>query len=355
MVYGNGVTLIDQSGSTLINQSTGFANLPQRTIFTNNNNTLVMNYNGAAGNYTFNSNGVDLVVTVAPGKIQVLSPNITGTAGQQFTSNLNIRVISDFLNPIGIPGIPVMITLPGNITNTNTASARFDSSNYTNQTITVTSDSNGNISIPLWANNNPGPFQANITNLYNTAEYNYPYMGVMGVAVQQQSINRSFVRYMDVVLSNANLNTLNYSTANFLANFTLTRTRSASISGGANITDTRDYLANGPSVANVYTTPVGFKVDFGIYGLGNQPSSAVYDGVYQLANKANATAVPANAPYTFHRLLGDANGDNVVDALDTNLVQTVLTTPPWRYQNAANLTYVNSNMSATSVNPVAAY
>ncbi|MFM7593147.1 MAG: dockerin type I repeat-containing protein, partial [Isosphaeraceae bacterium] len=100
---------------------------------------------------------------------------------------------------------------------------------------------------------------------------------------------------------------------------------------------------------------VGFKVDFGLNGLGNQPGSAVYDGVYQLANKSGATAVPANAPYAFHRLLGDANGDGVVDALDTNLVQTVLTSPPWRYQNASNLTYVNSNMSATSVNPVAAY
>ncbi|MFM7317543.1 MAG: beta strand repeat-containing protein, partial [bacterium] len=113
MVYGNGITLIDQSGSTLINQSTGFANLPQRTIFTNNNNVLVMNYNGAAGNYSYSSNGVDLIISVAPGKIQVLSTNITGTAGQQFSSNLNIRVISDFNNPVGIPGIPVMITLPG--------------------------------------------------------------------------------------------------------------------------------------------------------------------------------------------------------------------------------------------------
>ncbi|MFM7318538.1 MAG: dockerin type I domain-containing protein, partial [bacterium] len=29
--------------------------------------------------------------------------------------------------------------------------------------------------------------------------------------------------------------------------------------------------------------------------------------------------------------------------------------PPWRYQNASNLTYINSNMSATNVNPLAAY
>ncbi|MFM7132136.1 MAG: hypothetical protein ACKO0V_22540, partial [bacterium] len=34
---------------------------------------------------------------------------------------------------------------------------------------------------------------------------------------------------------------------------------------------------------------------------------------------------------------------------------TVLTSMPRRYQNASNLNYVNSNMSATSVNPLAAY
>jgi hypothetical protein len=65
--------------------------------------------------------------------------------------------------------------------------------------------------------------------------------------------------------------------------------------------------------------------------------------------------VPANVPYTFHRLLGDANGDGTVNALDTNLIQSVLLSPPWRYQNASNLTYVNSNMSATSSNPLATF
>ena len=180
-------------------------------------------------------------------------------------------------------------------------------------------------------------------------------MGVIGVALQQQSINRSYIRYMDVVLSNANLTTLNYNTANFLANFTLTRVRSSSFSGGANLTDPTNYLANGPAVPTVYTTPVGYKIDFGMNGLGNQTNTAVYDGVYQLANKAGATAVPANVPYAFHRLLGDANGDSVVDALDTSLVQTVLPSLPWRYQNASNLIFDNATPSNTSINPVAAF
>ena len=63
----------------------------------------------------------------------------------------------------------------------------------------------------------------------------------------------------------------------------------------------------------IYSTPVGFTVDFGAGGLGNQSSTATYDGVFQLANTPTAgVSVPA---YTFHRLLGDANGDNVVDEI----------------------------------------
>jgi hypothetical protein len=205
--------------------------------------------------------------------------------------------------------------------------------------------------VPVWANRNPGPFQANITQTDDASIYNYPYMGVIGVALQRQSINRSYVRYMDVVLSEANLTTLGYNPGNFLANFTMTRTRSANAAGGANITDANNYLTfNNP---NVYTTPVGYTIDFGPGGLGNQPATTTYDGVYQLANTTNANVtVPT---YTFHRLLGDANGDGMVNALDTGLIQSVLTSGAWRYQNASNLTYVNGNMSATSSNPLAAY
>ena len=355
LTYGQGVTLIDQSSNTPINQSTGFSGMAQGVPFANNNNTIFLNYNGSSGNYTNASSGNDLNVQLTAGKIMVLTPNLTASAGQLFTSNLIIRVVTDFISQVGIPNVNVMISLPTDVINCNIASGRFDNANYSSRSVILTSDSNGNISVPIYANDNPGPFQANITNLYNPAEYNYPYMGVIGVAVQQQSINRSYIRYMDVVLSDANLTTLNYSTTNFLANFTLTRVKSASFSGGANLTDTTNYLANGPFVPSIYTTPVGYKIDFGMNGLGNQTSTAVYDGVYQLANKASATAVPANAPYAFHRLLGDANGDGVVDALDTNLIRTVLVSSPWRYQNASNLTYVNNNMSVTSVNPVAAY
>jgi hypothetical protein len=351
MIYGDGLTLINKTSSGYI--SGNFSGLAQRQKFTSNGAPLQINYNGSAGNYLPNSSGNDLIVRVATGNISVTSTNLTTNANSSFAGGLQFRILGGTNNTTGVANVPVIITLPADVTNCNIASGRFDNANFSNRSITLYTDSNGNITVPVWANNNPGPFQANITQTDDASIYNYPYMGVIGVALQRQSINRSNVRYMDVVLSEANLTTLGYNPGNFLANFTMTRTRSANTAGGANITDLNNYLTfNNP---NVYTTPVGYTIDFGPGGLGNQPATTTYDGVYQLANANGATVVPANVPYTFHRLLGDANGDGVVDALDTGLIQSVLTTPAWRYQNASNLTYVNSNMSATSSNPLAAY
>jgi hypothetical protein len=346
--YGNSLTIIDNTGSSAISGT--FSGLPQNTIFVTNGTTATavkLNYLAGTGN--------DMQVTVPGGIINVLTTNLTATANSQYASNLTFRVLGGPGNTTGIANVPFTITLPADSQNSNTASARFDQANVSNRSVSVVSDVNGNVSVPLWANNNPGVFQVNITKSDEPSVYSYPFMGVVGVAVQRQSINRSTVRYLDVVLSSSNLTELNYDVNNFLANFTLTRTRTASFSGGSIISDPRNYLANGPSTASIYTTPVGFTIDFGTNGLGNQTNSAVFDGVYQLGNKAGASVIPSNTAYSFHRLLGDVNGDNVVDALDQSLIQTVLARPAWRYQNASNLTYVDGNMSSTSVNPVATW
>jgi hypothetical protein len=195
----------------------------------------------------------------------------------------------------------------------------------------------------VWAGSEPGAFQVNITQSDNSSVNSNPYMGVVGLAVQRQSINRSFVRYLDVVLNSTDLSSLASSATNFLANFTLARTRSAGITGGSTISDTTEYL----TTSSVYYTPVGFTVDFGAGGLGNQSSTANYDGVYELARKAGSTLTLANS-YTFHRLLGDANGDGVVDALDTSRIQSVLTSPAWRYDHSSNLTLADNR-------PIAAF
>jgi hypothetical protein len=345
MVYGQSLMLIDNTGGSAI--SGNFSGLPQNTTFVSNGSNptvLKINYTGGSGN--------DLIVAVPSGTINVLTPNLTTTANGSF-GNLTFRILGGVGNNTGIANVPITITLPANVNNCNIATGRFDNANSSNRSISVYTDINGNISVPIWASENPGPFQVNITQSDNASVYSYPYMGVIGVALQRQSINRSYIRYMDVILSEANLTALGYNPTNFRNNFTMTRTRSANNAGGANITDNNNYLTlNNP---NVYTTPVGYTIDFGPGGLGNQPATSTYDGVYQLANANGATVVPANVPYTFHRLLGDANGDGTVNAIDTGLIQSVLTSGAWRYQNASNLTYVNGNMSATSTNPIAAF
>jgi hypothetical protein len=246
--------------------------------------------------------------------------------------------------------VPFTITLPASVANCNIATGRFDNANASNRTVTVLSDLNGNISVPVWAGSEPGAFQVNITQADDSSVYSYPYMGVVGLAVQRYSVSRSYVRYLDIVLNQADLSSLGSSRANFLSNFTMARTRSAGMIGGAAIADPIEYLSN----ATIYHTPVGFTLDFGAGGLGNQPATATYDGVFELAKKSNSNLTLVNS-YTFHRLLGDANGDGVVSALDTNLIQSVLTSPAWRYQNSANQTFVNGNMAQTSTIPIATY
>ncbi|MFM7590988.1 MAG: beta strand repeat-containing protein, partial [Isosphaeraceae bacterium] len=197
MSYPEGLTLINQSGSSLISQTSGFSGLPQGSFFTSNNTALQINYNGQAGNYTANSSGNDLIVRLSTRFIDVMTQCLTTTANSSFAGGLKFRVVGGAGNSTVVANVPITIILPANVNYSNTASGRFDNANAANRSITVYTDSNGNATVPIWANENPGPFQVNITQADDTSITNYPFMGVIGVAVQQQSRNRSFVRYMD--------------------------------------------------------------------------------------------------------------------------------------------------------------
>jgi len=100
---------------------------------------------------------------------------------------------------------------------------------------------------------------------------------------------------------------------------------------------------------------VGWMFDFGTAGIGgNGADTTTDDGVYQFANATGSSNLPTT--YRFHRLLGDVNGDKVVDAADTALVNTLVTSPAWRYNNAntpiaqGNLFYVATNAWAGDAN-----
>lgn len=95
-----------------------------------------------------------------------------------------------------------------------------------------------------------------------------PYLGV-GLAVHRQSIKRSFVRYLDVVLRLADLVNM-VTVGDFTSNFTLSKIRMSGSIGTAKITaESVDFSGK------VAATPVGFTIDFGSTGLDGCSSAKV--------------------------------------------------------------------------------
>ena len=206
-----------------------------------------------------------------------------------------------------------------------------------NLTANVLTGSDGNATIQLWGGVNAGPFNIqpvvsentnakdlNNGNLTMPVTYN---LGVVGLSVQKQSINRSNVRYLDLVLADpASIPDI----AALNSNIVLQKIATASMSGGANITAS-NITMNG---TNAVKTTVGWTFDFGTGGIGTGGADSIEaDGVYQFANMTGSPSVGLPRSYPFHRLLGDANGDKIVTIADTALVNTLTSTLAWRYNN----------------------
>jgi hypothetical protein len=65
------------------------------------------------------------------------------------------------------------------------------------------------------------------------------------------------------------------------------------------------------------------NIDFGIKGLGGSPTTSTADGSYLLEMDLDANG-SYETSMRFHRLLGDVNGDKVVDSKDTSLANSSL-------------------------------
>ena len=342
MLCNQSITLINKTGSGAVSGS--FIGLAQGTYFTRSGMPLAITYTGGPG-----SN--DVIVTDTP-RIMIITGgnNQTAASGAQFGSNMTIQVMGGAANETPVNGANVIFQLPVQLSNCNIASGYFNSvNNVANLTANILTDSNGNAAISLSAGVNSGPF--NIQPVVNDFRgvYNTYNLGVVGLAVQKQSINRSNVRYLDLVLSDPasipDLTALN-------SNIVLQKVKSASLTGGANITPVNLTL----TATNAVKTTVGWMFDFGAAGIGgNGVDTTTDDGVYQFAN-ATSPSVGLPGTYQFHRLLGDVNGDKVVDAADTALVNSLVTTLAWRYNNAntpipqGSLFYVASNAWAGDAN-----
>jgi hypothetical protein len=341
MLCNQSITLINKTGSGAVSGS--FSGLAQDTYFSRSGMPLAITYTGGVG-----SN--DVIVTDTP-RLMIITGgnNQTAASGAQFGSNLTIQVMGGAANETPVNGANVIFQLPVQLSNCNIASGYFNSvNNVANLTANVLTDSNGNASLQLSGGVNSGPFNVqpvvnDFRGVYNT--YN---LGVVGLAVQKQSINRSNVRYLDLVLADPtsipDLTALN-------SNVVLQKIKSASLTGGANITPVNLTL----TATNAVKTTVGWMFDFGAAGIGgNGVDTTTDDGVYQFANATGSSSLPG--AYQFHRLLGDTNGDKVVNAADTALVNSLITSAAWRYNNAntpiaqGSLFYVATNAWAGDAN-----
>jgi hypothetical protein len=132
-------------------------------------------------------------------------------------------------------------------------------------------------------------------------------------AVQKGATGRSFVRYVDLVLND--LSTAANVISSIASSAPRIRLTNKGLSGTSNSPVSLQGFAksNGTSV----------NIDFGIKGLGGSPTTSTADGSYLLEMDLDANG-SYETSMRFHRLLGDVNGDKVVDSKDTSLANSSL-------------------------------
>lgn len=307
--------LIDNTGIAPINGT--FLNLAQNEAISSNGMPLVANYSGGSG-------GNDLVLTDTPSLLKIVAGNNqTASSNVEFGSYLTVQLLGGAGNATPVAGAHILFQMPVPVSNCSFASGYFNN-DPANLTANLVTDINGNATIRIYGGVNPGPFNIQPVVTEDRSFWQTFNLGVVGLAVQKQSINRSNVRYLDLVLANPNsipdLNSLN-------SNLVLRQFKTASLTGGA-VMGTPSNLTLDST--NCSKTTVGWTFDFGVGGIGvGGADSTTSDGVYQVVNKPGASVtIPG---YAFHRLLGDVNGDKVVDSADTALVNRLTGSLAWRY------------------------
>jgi len=290
------------AGSNVVNtNSTGNATLDGLTA------------NKIAGSFTVlasvpNLQTLNFNLNNNPGAVASLVPvsgsNQSSVINGSFQTALQVKVLDAFGNVV--PNVPVAFTSP--ITG---ASAKFTGATSAN------SDNSGVASISgLIANGVVGSYPVIVTStgassatfaLANAAPT------VQSLVVQQGSTGRSFVRYVDLNINDA----------------TTVSTLVSSLSGSApkiRITNTGlDGKAKTAVVIKGLTKASGnmIKIDFGTNGIGGNAATNVGDGSYLIEMDLDGNG-SFETSQRFFRLLGDVNGDKVVDAKDTALVKASL-------------------------------
>ena len=182
--------------------------------------------------------------------------------------------------------------------------ARTDSVLHSYRFFTIGRDSASNIeSAPL------AP-----ADLLVSAQFGVPTLQAVGIDVQQNAAQRSFIRYLDVLFSKEdgleNLLQLNPFKVERFALDAVNPT----INSGTEVT--------GYSVSKVGNMA---RLDWGINGLTGNRNTNALDGFYRILIDGNSNGNYNDAVdsyFEFTRIFGDANGDEVVDASDIALINS---------------------------------
>ena len=139
-------------------------------------------------------------------------------------------------------------------------------------------------------------------------------LAVSSLTVENGAAERSYIRYLDLNFNDSNssvlqaiINSVNNPTSSNPSELTLTQYNLNGGGTGAPVS------LNG--LLNVIDNAI--EIDFGAGGIGGNSGTTAADGYYTLTFAPPAGQGQA-ATHSFYRLLGDANGDGVVDQNDLN-------------------------------------
>ena len=132
---------------------------------------------------------------------------------------------------------------------------------------------------------------------------------LQSIVIQQGSTGRSFVRYVDININDpATVTSIVNSLNTSAPRITLTNT---GLTGKTKKAVTIKGLAK--AIGNTV------RIDFGTKGIGGNAATTTADGSYLISLDVDGNG-SLETSQRFFRLLGDVNGDKVVDAKDTALV-----------------------------------
>ncbi len=142
-------------------------------------------------------------------------------------------------------------------------------------------------------------------------------LAVTGFTVEHDSPSRSFIRYLDI----------NFNESDSQSGGALTAIANSLTSGSPDI-QIYKYDLNGDSAGDhgtSYQFPLtgisvqvidhAIEIDFGAKGIGGNPSTTAADGYYEVDIKPPGGTVSV---HHFYRLLGDVDGNEIVDQNDLN-------------------------------------